>query len=110
MFPGINPKQMKMAMKKMGISQEEINAREVIIICEDRKLVISNPQVSKVKAMGQVTLQIVGEIEEHPLEKFSEDDIKIVMEQASCSKEEAKKALEETNDLAEAILRLKKDG
>ena len=109
MFPGINPKQMKMAMKKMGISQEEIDAREVIIICNDKKLVVHSPQVSKVKAMGQETLQIVGEIEEQPLENFSQDDIKTVMEQANCSEEKARLALEKTNDIAEAILRLKKE-
>ena len=109
MFPGINPKQMKMAMKKMGMKQEEIDAKEVIIICNDKKIVIQNPQVSKIEAMGQETFQIVGDIEEQPLESFSQDDVKIVMEQANCSEEEAKKVLEETNDIAEAILKLKKD-
>ncbi len=108
MFPGINPKQMKMAMKKMGMSQEDIDAREVIIICDDKKLVIHNPQVSKIKVMGQETLQIVGEMEEQPLERFSQDDVKTVMEQANCTEKEARKALEETNDLAEAILKVKK--
>ncbi len=109
MFPGINPKQMKMAMKKMGMSQEEIDAKEVIIICDNKKLVINNPQVSKIKAMGQETIQIIGDIEERSLESFSQDDIKMVMEQTNCSETEAKQALEETNDLAEAILKLKKE-
>lgn len=100
---------MKQAMKKLGMKQEDIDAKEVIIICEDKKLVIQNPQVSKINAMGQETIQIVGDIEEQPLERFSEDDIKTIVEQANCSEEEAKKALDETNDLAEAILKLKKD-
>ena len=33
--------------------------------------------------MGQESIQIVGDIEYHPLEKFSEDDIKTVMDQAN---------------------------
>ena len=54
--------------------------------------------------MGQETLQITGKIEE----LINEDDIKTVMEQAECSKEEAVKALKDNNgDLAAAILSLK---
>jgi len=109
MIPGINPKQMKMAMKKMGVKQEEIEAEEVIIRGKDRQLRILNPQVMKVNMMGQESFQITGDVEEESLEKFSEDDIKMVMEQSDCSEDEAKGALEETGDLAEAILKLKKD-
>ncbi len=109
MFPGLDPKQMRLAMKKMGIKQEDIDAKEVIIICQDKKLVIQNPQVSKIQAMGQETIQIIGNIEEQPLEKYSKEDIKTVMEQAYCSEEEAINALLETNDLAAAILKLKKE-
>ena len=109
MIPGINPKQVKMAMKRLGMQQEEVDAKEVIIICEDKKLVIQNPQVSKIKAMGQESIQIIGDIREEPLESFSHDDLKTVMEQANCSEEEAKSALKETNDIAEAILKLKQE-
>nr|KJR71796.1 MAG: ubiquitin [Vulcanisaeta sp. AZ3] len=39
----------------------------------------------------------------------SEDDIKLVMEETGCSREEAVKALRETNgDIAEAILRIQR--
>ena len=48
MFPGVNPRDMQKAMKKMGIQQEEIDAVEVIIRLEDRDIIITEPQVSKV--------------------------------------------------------------
>ena len=49
-------------MKKMGISQQEIDATEVIIKTPEKEIVITNPQVSKVNMMGQQTFQVVGEI------------------------------------------------
>ncbi|MBS3098363.1 nascent polypeptide-associated complex protein [Candidatus Woesearchaeota archaeon] len=111
MFPGMNPRKMQQMMKKMGIAQVDIPATEVIIKTEDKEIVISNPQVSKVNMMGQQTFQIVGDIEERSIStepEISEDDIKTVMEQADCSEEEAKKAIEENKgDLAAAILALK---
>ena len=107
MIPGLNPKQMKMAMKRIGMKQEEIEAEEVIIKQKDKQLRILNPQVIKINMMGQETLQIMGAIKEESLEKYREDDVKTVIEQTGCSEKEAKKVLEETNDLAEAILKLK---
>lgn len=107
MIPGLNPKMMKMAMKKMGIKQEEVDATEVIIKLKDKKLIFRNPQVQKVDAMGQETYSVIGVPEESSLEKFNSEDIKTVSEQAGCSEEEAKKALEETGDIAGAILSLK---
>jgi nascent polypeptide-associated complex subunit alpha len=110
MIPGMNPRQMQQAMKKLGMKQEEIDATEVIIKTPSKDLVIENPQVLKVNMMGQESLQITGDIieKERKLE-ISEDDIKTVAEQTGVSEEEAKAAIEETNgDLAEAILKLKK--
>ena len=108
MMPGMNPKMMKQAMKRMGIKQEEIEATEVIIKTQDSEIVILNPQVSKVNAMGQETYQVVGEA--HVREKITEindDDIKTVMEQANCDEIKAKEALESSKgDIAEAILAL----
>ncbi len=107
MFPGLNPKDLQKAMKKMGIKQEEIDATEVIIKTASKDLIIKNPKVVKVNMMGQESLQVTGEIEE--FSGISEEDIKTVAEQASVSKEKAKEALEKTKgDLAAAILELKK--
>ncbi|MBI2128945.1 nascent polypeptide-associated complex protein [Candidatus Woesearchaeota archaeon] len=109
MFPGIDPRQMQQAMKKLGMKQEEIEATEVIIKCEDKDIVITNPSVQKVNMMGQESFQISGTANE--MEKgidISEDDVKTVMEQANVDEESAKKALKESNgDIAEAILKLK---
>lgn len=107
MFPKLNPKDMEKMMKKMGIKQEEIPATEVIIKTPDKDLVIHNPQVSKVNAMGQETFQITGDIEEVTPQIYSDDDIKTVAEQAHVSQEKAREALEEAKgDLAQAILKL----
>ncbi len=111
MFPGMNPKKIQQAMKRMGIQQVEIPATEVIIKTPDKEIIISEPQVSKVNMMGQETFQIVGKVEERELPsepEISEEDIKTVMEQTNASREEAEQAIrEQKGDLAAAILKLK---
>ncbi|MDP3728491.1 MAG: nascent polypeptide-associated complex protein [bacterium] len=103
MFQGMDPRLVKQAMKKMGMKQEDIPAIEVIIKCGDKNLIIHNPNVQKMIMMGEESFQITGQIEE--TSAISEEDIQTVMEQASCSKETAKKALEKSNgDLAQAII------
>ena len=105
MIPGMNPRDMQKAMKKLGMKQEEIDAVEVIIKTSDKNLIIRDPQVTKVNMMGQESLQIIGTIEEENL--VSEDDINTVAEQTGKSKEEARRALEQSDgDLAEAIIKL----
>lgn len=110
MFPGMNPREMQKAMKKLGIRQEEIDAELVIIKTAGKDLVIKNPQVSRINMMGQETIQVVGsitEVDKNEKTELSDDDVSTVMEQASCTKEEAIGALEESNgNLAEAILKL----
>ncbi|MBI2668399.1 nascent polypeptide-associated complex protein [Candidatus Woesearchaeota archaeon] len=108
MIPGINPRQMQQAMRKLGIQQTEIPATEVIIRTEDKEIVIRNPSVQKVNMMGQETFQIAGDIEECKIkEEISEEDIKTVMEQTNVTKDQAKKALEDSEgDLAQAIMNL----
>ena len=109
MIPGMNPKMLEKAMKQMGIKQEEIEASEVIIKCADKDLIIKNPQVSKVKAMGQETFQIVGDVEEVAagVGDIREGDVMTVMQQANVSEKKAKEALiQHKGDIAEAILSL----
>ena len=103
----MNPKMLKDAMKKMGVKQVDIPATEVIIKTPDKDLIIRNPQVAKVTAMGQETIQITGDIEEVESQKFSDEDVKTVAEQAKVPKEKARQALENSKgDLARAILDL----
>ena len=110
MFPGVSPREMQKAMKKLGIRQEEIDAELVIIKTSGNDLVIKNPQVSRINMMGQETIQVLGdiiEIDRSSNAELSEDDISTVIEQTSCTKDEALQALEETGgNLAEAILKL----
>ncbi len=95
-------------MKQMGIQTVEIPATEVIIKTPEKDLIISNPQVSKVSMGGQETFQIIGEVSERSEEKFSKEDLQMIVDQTGCTEEEAADALEETGDIAEAILKLKK--
>lgn len=110
MIPGMNPRKMQQMMKRMGIQQVDIQASEVIIKTDDKDLVITDPQVSKVNMMGQETFQIVGQV--HEVEKsaepeISEDDVNTVMQQVNVDRETAEKAIEEAKgDLAKAIMNL----
>ena len=112
MIPGMNPRQMAQAMKRLGIQQVEIPATEVIIRTPDKELVISDPQVSKVNMMGQETIQVIGHIQEREISsepEISDDDVNTVMEQTECSQDEAYDAIKKNKgDLAAAILSLQK--
>lgn len=101
----MNPRQMKKMMRKMGMESEELDAEEVIIKLRDREIIIENPGVNVVTAMGQKTYQITGE--EKANVTIPEEDVKLVAMQANVTEEEAKKALEDKDgDLAEAIVLL----
>lgn len=112
MIPGMNmnSRQMKQAMKKMGIQQDQLEAEQVIIRLPDRDIIIESPEVSKVNMMGQETYQVVGEARE--VERtldvdITEEDIDTVVEQTSVTREDAKQAIKESNgDLAAAIMGL----
>ena len=92
-------------MKQLGIKSEEIDAEEVIIKTNRKKIVIKNPKVTKVNMHGSVNFQVSGTVEENPIVK--DEDIELVVQQTGCSKEDARKVLEETNDIAKAILKIK---
>lgn len=113
MFPGgLNPRQMKQMMKRFGIKAEDIDANIVVIHGPDKEIIIENPEVMKTNIQGQDMFQIMGgTIREEEVEakvEISDEDVKIVAEQANVGEEEARKAIEESNgDLAAAILALK---
>jgi len=107
MFPNLDPKKMQAVMKQLGMSQEEVPSSKVIIEKEDgNNLIIKNPQVIMIKIKGEESFQITGDVEESEKKDFSEEDINILMQKTNCSRKEAESALEETRDLAEAILKL----
>ena len=98
---------MEKMVKQLGIQTENVPADQVIIKSGNKETIIDRPSVTKVKIAGQDTFQIIGEVSERSGEKISEDDVKLVAEQTGVSDAEAKKALQETGDIAAAILKLK---
>jgi nascent polypeptide-associated complex subunit alpha len=106
----MNERDLMNAMKRFGITQQEIEAEEVLIKCAEKEIIITNPSVIKVNLMGEDTFQITGNIiERKKTYEPEENDIKIVVEKTGVSRERAVDALKENNgDLASAILSLKK--
>lgn len=104
---GMNPRQMQRIMQQMGIKSEEIPASEVIVKKSDgSELVITSPSVVCMEMQGQKSFQISGKVEERSGGP-GEEDVKLVMEQAKCSREKAIAALKESKgDIAAAILKL----
>lgn len=106
----LNPKQMEKMAKQLGMKMETIEAEQVVIKLQaGGEILIDNPQVSRINVMGQDTFQITGDITEKDEEDDDEGDVEIVAEKAGVSHDEAKRVLDETNDIAEAILRLKEE-
>ena len=117
MMPGgrMNPRQMKQAMRKMGIKNEEMrDVTEVIIRTSREEIVIRKPGVNIMEVQGSKTYQITGEAESRPLGSVSEvvssvpeEDIELVMSQTNCDRETAIAALEEMDGQpAEAIIKI----
>ena len=106
MFGNMDPKKIQGMMSKMGIKQEEIDAKRVIIEKEDGNIIIENPSVAKITMQGNVSFQITGEMKEEEA-GISEEDVNQVMGKTGKTKLEAEAALKDANgDLAEAILSL----
>ena len=123
---GVNPKKLNAMMRQMGIEMEELDDVESVIIkMADREIVFNDAQVTKVTQQGQSSWQVVGTPIERkfasskgapdasasatapPAPKFGEPDIKLVMEQAKVSREQAIRALEDADgEPAEAIVKL----
>jgi len=57
-------RQMRRKMQQQGLDgMEEIDARRVIIQCEDEDLIIESPQVIKVNQQGMEIYQVIGKAE-----------------------------------------------
>ena len=112
---GINPRQMKQAMKKMGITNSEIkDAIEVVIRTPTKDIVISSPSINVMSMQGQNTYEISGVVSERapgetsePVSAVPNEDIELVMSQTGCDREKAIEALEAADGQpAEAILKI----
>ncbi|MBR9702862.1 nascent polypeptide-associated complex protein [Candidatus Woesearchaeota archaeon] len=108
MIPGMNPKQMQKMMKQMGVQQEDLPVNRVDFYFDDHKIIIEPASVAIVKMMGQESFQVTGDLRKESLEtsvEISDEDIQTVVDQVNCSKEDARKAIEDADgDLAAAIM------
>lgn len=110
-----NPRDLQRMLKRMGVRVEPLNVEMAELTLDDgSKLVFRAPQAMVITARGQPPMvYLVGEFEkvEAGAEggvEVSEEDVRLVAEQAGVSLEEARRALIEAGgDLAEAILRLR---
>jgi nascent polypeptide-associated complex subunit alpha len=124
MMPGmgrVNPRQMKQAMRKMGISTEELtDVQEIIILTKTKEYVFKEAEVTIMTVQGQKTFQVVGEPEVRPRSAaiakpgaapveagVPEEDITLVMDQTGATREKAIEVLKATEGQpAEAILKI----
>jgi nascent polypeptide-associated complex subunit alpha len=128
MMPGgrVNERQMKMMMKRLGMTTEPIdNVEEVIIRTREQEHVIEKPEVTLLTVQGVRTYQVVGDAKVRPRSVSStaeeggvpataagpggppDEDIRLVMDQTGVSRPEAIEALEQAGGApAEAILAL----
>jgi len=105
----LRPQDMAKALKRMGIASTDLSVVEVIFRCEDKDIVIQQPQVTKVNMMGQETYQVVGKAIDKPRAiSISQEDVDTVVAQTGASAQDARSAIEKHHgDLAAAILDLK---
>ncbi len=130
MIPGgpRNPKQLELMMRRLGMTSEEVpNVQEVIVRTKSKDHVFRSPEVTILTIQGTRTYQVVGHPEIRPRSAGPvapgsaapaapgpapasgppEEDIRLVMEQANVSREEAIEALFQAKGApAEAILQI----
>ena len=109
MMPGINPKQMKAAMRKMGMKMDEIeNVEKVVVYTAQGNYVFENAQVVGITMQGQTSYQLSGDVHFEEAEVvIPDEDVSLVAVQTGKTEDEARAALKECKgDMAEAILKL----
>lgn len=128
MMPGgrVNERQMKMMMKRLGMTSEAVeDVEEVVIRTRAEEHVIKAPDVTVVTVQGVRTYQVVGEVTVRPRTAPSaptagktptslevpatlpEEDVQLVVDQTGVSRADAVRALEAAGGApAEAILSL----
>ncbi|MEW6604307.1 MAG: nascent polypeptide-associated complex protein [Thermoproteota archaeon] len=104
-------REMRRMLDKMGLDMTTMdNVEEVIIKTDKKELYLVKPQVIEMKGKDSTIFQVVAtDIEEkqRDVPSFKEEDIILVMQQASVSREKAVQALTESKgDIAQAILGL----
>jgi nascent polypeptide-associated complex subunit alpha len=102
---------MRRMLDKMGLEMKDLgDVEEVIIKTRTKEIFLNKPQIIEMKGKDSTIFQIVAtSIEEAVKEvpSISEEDIILVMQQASVSRDRAVVALTESKgDIAQAILNL----
>jgi len=107
-------REIKRLMKKMGLSMEQVEGVDKVILVKSdgTEIHIKNPTVLKMVMGETVTYQIMGteEVveEERKVEEIDEEAVKLVMEQTGVDRETAINVLVMTGwDIAKAILTIK---
>ncbi len=86
------------------LKTKQLSPAKVIFDFGSERWVFDSPQVVEANMMGNKIFQVIGNFS---VEKDDEtEDLKLIVEKTGCSMEEAKKALKEHGDVAEAILHL----
>jgi len=130
MIPGgpRNSKQVELMMRRMGMTTEDLpDVQEVIVRTKTKEHVFRAPEVTILTVQGVRTYQVVGTPDVRPRSAAAastsgtpapaaapaapsgppEEDIRLVMEQANVSREEAIEALFQSKGApAEAILQI----
>lgn len=104
-------REMRRMLDKMGLEMKEMGEiEEVVIRTETKEFYLIKPQVIEMKGKDSTIFQVVAtDIEEREKEvpSFREEDVVLVMQQASVSKDRAIQALTDSKgDLAQAIINL----
>jgi len=104
-------REMRRMLDKMGLEMKDLgDVEEVIIKTRTKEIFLNKPQIIEMKGKDSTIFQIIAtSIEEAVKEvpSLSEDDITLVMQQASVSRDKAMMALTESKgDIAQAILNL----
>ncbi|HEY7734399.1 MAG TPA: nascent polypeptide-associated complex protein [Nitrososphaera sp.] len=104
-------REMRRMLDKMGLDMKTMDNVEEVIIKTDRKeFYLIKPQVIEMKGKDSTIFQVItSDIEEkqRDVPSFKEEDIILVMQQATVSREKALQALTESKgDMAQAILSL----
>ncbi|MDY6768690.1 MAG: nascent polypeptide-associated complex protein [Candidatus Nanohaloarchaea archaeon] len=98
---------MEQMMKQLGMDVQELEADRVTIETADgRELVFDAPELNRMEVQGQELFQLQGDYEERDAGSEDGDDVELVMERTGASEEEARNALEEHDDLADAVMSL----
>jgi nascent polypeptide-associated complex subunit alpha len=104
-------REMRRMLDKMGLEMKDLGSiEEVVIKTETKELYLIKPQVIEMKGKDSTIFQVVAtniEEKERDIPVFKEEDVILVMQQATVSKEKAIQALiDSKGDMAQAILNL----